>query len=408
MAGDLTGNFINNLQNSNAAGGGAKYLALVLGTGDPFMTFEVSGVTTWSHGLDNSDADSYKISQASSLGANDRLTILTGGDTGIGVTTPNRKLSVNGSIGFAETNGNSVWHMTSVSGELLFTKSGSFDAWSMTSAGAFKPGADATYDLGSTSARIRSASFSTSVIVGTFPTGALQVPNLGAYGGSWALIGGDTVTDASSKRLRIGATHYTNAEEPFTLLDATSGPSANTLNIGGGTGSGNAATEVSVWTAANNTTVTGTQRWLWSAAGHYLAIADNTYDIGALAANRPRHGYFAGNLNVVGQLRPTNILLGSVVSAVTFAATTDGILTLSDVAGTSFIGIKFGLGTVAFPYLKVNGANFQSRLANDSDFNRFQAKLQTHANAVAETPTATHTLTLYDAAGTAYRVLCVV
>jgi len=36
-----------------------------------------------------------------------------------------------------------------------------------------------------------------------------------------------------------------------------------------------------------------------------------------------------------------------------------------------------------------------------------QAKLRTHANAVSETITATHTLTLYDAAGTAYKVAAV-
>jgi hypothetical protein len=35
-------------------------------------------------------------------------------------------------------------------------------------------------------------------------------------------------------------------------------------------------------------------RWTISTAGHFLAAADNTYDIGASGANRPRNVYAAG------------------------------------------------------------------------------------------------------------------
>ena len=63
--------------------------------------------------------------------------------------------------------------------------------------------------------------------------------------------------------------------------------------------------------------------------------------------------------------------------------------------------------TTSFPALKRSSTVLQARLANDSDFCPLQGQLRIHQNAVSETITATHTLTLFDAAGTAYKVPCV-
>ena len=83
-----------------------------------------------------------------------------------------------------------------------------------------------------------------------------------------------------------------------------------------------------------------------------------------------------------------------------------GILRLqSDTS--DFNRIQFGGTTTSFPALKRDSTVLQARLANDSDFCPLQGQLRIHQNAVAETPTATHTMTLFDAAGTAYKVLCV-
>lgn len=66
------------------------------------------------------------------------------------------------------------------------------------------------------------------------------------------------------------------------------------------------------------------------------------------------------------------------------------------------------LGTTsAFPALKRSSTVLQVRLADDSAFAPIQGKLRAEANAVAETPTATHTLLVQDAAGTQYKVLAV-
>lgn len=44
----------------------------------------------------------------------------------------------------------------------------------------------------------------------------------------------------------------------------------------------------------------GTGRWQVNASGHILAIADNTYDIGASGATRPRTGHFGTSLVLAG------------------------------------------------------------------------------------------------------------
>lgn len=38
-----------------------------------------------------------------------------------------------------------------------------------------------------------------------------------------------------------------------------------------------------------------TARWRWNASGHYLAVSDNSFDIGASGANRPRDLFLARN-----------------------------------------------------------------------------------------------------------------
>jgi hypothetical protein len=56
---------------------------------------------------------------------------------------------------------------------------------------------------------------------------------------------------------------------------------------------------------------------------------------------------------------------------------------------------------------KRSATTMQIRLGDDSDFTALQAKLMTHAAAASGTITPTHTMTLFDAAGVAYKVPCV-
>ena len=69
-----------------------------------------------------------------------------------------------------------------------------------------------------------------------------------------------TLSSSTRKQARIGCASYHNSYDFATFLYFDSDTSTNELNIGGGTGHGYAATNISLWTAANNTTSTGTER----------------------------------------------------------------------------------------------------------------------------------------------------
>lgn len=63
--------------------------------GDPFVSFDIAGVVGWSIGVDNSDADKFKISRSwSDVGINNVITVNVSDNVGIGTTDPTEKLHV--------------------------------------------------------------------------------------------------------------------------------------------------------------------------------------------------------------------------------------------------------------------------------------------------------------------------
>ncbi len=84
---------------SGGAGNAVLSADASTGTGNPFTQYLVAGGNNWVTGVDNADSDKYKISfHSSDLGTNERITILTGGNVGIGTITPQQELDVNGWI----------------------------------------------------------------------------------------------------------------------------------------------------------------------------------------------------------------------------------------------------------------------------------------------------------------------
>ncbi len=80
--------------------------------------------------------------------------------------------------------------------------------------------------------------------------------------------GAGTRTNAIAKIGRIGIYHYTNAEEPMSVIAAVPGATTNVLDIGGGSGLMNAATQIGFWTAANSTTLSGTEHMRIDSTGN--------------------------------------------------------------------------------------------------------------------------------------------
>lgn len=104
----------------------------------------------------------------------------------------------------------------------------------------------------------------------------------------------------------------------------------------------------------------------------------------------------SGNTYISGHLRLN--------SQSWFVNTGAGRIQLTNTTFDDFDRLQFALTTSAAPSLKRVSTVLQVRLADDSDFTYIQGQLRTHANAVSEAIIPTHTLLLYDAAGTAYKV----
>jgi len=125
-----------------------------------------------------------------------------------------------------------------------------------------------------------------------------------------------------------------------------------------------------------NTGASDTTRWQITNAGHFVAATDNTYDIGASGANRPRNVYAGTNITAAGQIICTGSI--SFVAAATggyyFNGSTaiknasDGVLGLFDNAGTSFGRLQFGGTTSSFPALRRTATALEVLLADASNF----------------------------------------
>jgi hypothetical protein len=95
----------------------------------------------------------------------------------------------------------------------------------------------------------------------------------------------------SAKSGRYTTTHYTTTEEPICIAVGFGNASESQVRIGGGTSNLNAATSVEFYTAANTTTVTGTERARIDSSGRLLVGADVDFGGG-------KHQVGNGNINI--------------------------------------------------------------------------------------------------------------
>ena len=100
----------------------------------------------------------------------------------------------------------------------------------------------------------------------TSPSAKLDIINSGL---STMLRLSNTEANATTKYGAILGRHYTNAEENVTgmLITSSIGTTGGTVSIGGGISAANAVNNVLFYTAANNTTLAGTERMRITSAG---------------------------------------------------------------------------------------------------------------------------------------------
>lgn len=130
-----------------------------------------------------------------------------------------------------------------------------------------------------------------------------------------------SVTDSTTKTSRIGIRHYLTAEEPFYAFFLTAG-SVNVVNVGGGTSQGNAANQVIFFTASDNTTTSGTSRWVINSSGILYPSGSNLYDIGT-SSNFVKKMYLVDLL-----LKPASSNTPANNGELTIEATSNTLITL--------------------------------------------------------------------------------
>lgn len=136
-----------------------------------------------------------------------------------------------------------------------------------------------------------------------------------------------------------------------------------------------------------------------------IQLGGTTSAFPAIARNGTGLDFVLGDMTGYSAIRAASLRMNS---GSLIADTGDGVIRLTNNAASDISRVCWGGTTSAFPSLKRSLTVLQARLADDSGFAPLQGNLRTQANAVAETPTATHTMIITDAGGTAYRVLCVV
>ena len=92
---------------------------------------------------------------------------------------------------------------------------------------------------------------------------------------SGEILWSNTDADDTNKINALGVEHYDVDEEPVWGLLQWVGVGVNSVRLGGSFASGNAATQISFYTAANSTTTTGTERWSINSAGQLISDANN-------------------------------------------------------------------------------------------------------------------------------------
>lgn len=146
--------------------------------------------------------------------------------------------------------------------------------------------------------------------------------------------------------------------------------------------------------------------------GNQTFATDNTYDIGANGANRPRSIYATQTVQTQNIFASVQVFIGS--SSNQLFSPSDGTLQISNNAQTGFTLLQLGPRSSSGAGIWVSGTTLGCKLNDLSGFSFFQAKLQTSVAATTGltagvlAATTNTSIVIYDSTGQAYRVPCII
>lgn len=142
---------------------------------------------------------------------------------------------------------------------------------------------------------------------------------------------------------------YTDGSNSEYLQHAWSGNIAYIRTVAQGTGVNRSLVIGTFGAAGLYFQTNSVTRWEVSSSGHFLAFADNTYDIGANGANRPRNVYVGSGIVAGGAISTTNYisaLYSIITDGATAPAATAGQAKLYVDSADGDLKIIFGDGTI--------------------------------------------------------------
>lgn len=183
---------------------------------------------------------------------------------------------------------------------------------------------------------------------------------------------------------------YTDASNYERLGITVNGSSFTLLTEQLGTGTARALYIGTSGAAGLNFRVGGVDPWQITSSGNFITGTDNTYDIGASGATRPRTIYAATSISSAGSIAAgTSLSIGAGNGYVwngrsIMFSPADGQIKLSNNANNDFSLLQFGGTTASFPAIKRSTTGIEFRLADDSTGTWFRGAVMT----VASLPTA--------------------
>ena len=177
----------------------------------------------------------------------------------------------------------------------------------------------------------------------TAPTGMLDI----ASGGMSMVLGADssatTRTDATAKFARVGFAPYLNSQIPNAAFVLSEDASNNVVSVGGGTINMNAATYLKFYTAATNTTPTGTERMRIDPNGN-VSIG-TTSSAAGLSVEKDNGSGFAAGFRTTSTAKSVGI--GTYPSGYGMIQGFQSNLTTTDHLLLNPLGGNVGIGTTA-------------------------------------------------------------